>query len=87
MPFCPFANGFVPSLPVPIRLRWITILGAFFAALMPLPRFPEIRLRAAGIGPPIRLSDAPNAPPSTEIPSPLFGNAAIPVTSTPMKFP
>jgi hypothetical protein len=51
---------------------------------MPIKLFPEIRLRAAGVVPPMVLLDGPF---SRNTPLPPLGRATVPVGSVPMKFP
>ena len=72
-----------PVASVPIRLPLTRVFETFVSIEMPLPTFPEITFRAPGKVPPIVF---PSAPMVTAIPT-LFGMAAAPLASVPMKLP
>ena len=76
-----FPRATLPVTSVPIKLPCTTLFGASNAT--PSPMFPEIRLRAPGVVPPMVLL----GPDDTAIPPVPLGNAAVPVASVPMKFP
>ena len=87
-PTCPFAKARVPVTSVPIKLP-CTVLPEPPPRPTPSPIFPEIRLRAAGVVPPmVQFDGFPQKPKIIPpcAPEP-FGNAIVPAGLVPMKFP
>jgi hypothetical protein len=78
----------VPLISVPIKLP-CTVLPEPFPSPIPEPVFPEIKLRASGVVPPIVQFDGVPQKPKMIPPFPPdpFGNAATPAGPVPMKFP